>query len=392
MRTQQLVWSDRAGWTPGRPPSADAAMVLYFGTRGALACGARYDELRGMFPNAHILGCSTGGQINNNDINDDEVVAAAIGFDATGLRLCRQDIGGPQQSRACGEAIGHALNADDLAGVFVLSDGLNVNGSELVAGITKAIRTENPLTGEPCRRWRRFQGDAGGRRLARRAPAWWRGSVSMGPRSGSATAAPAAGTSFAVRAGRSPNRPATMLFELDGEPALDLYERATPRPRRGPRAARLRPAVPDPSLRCRTAGFRGGSHRARGRPCRPFVDLRRRRPPRLDGAIDAPAAILDLHTFAAGAADAARQARTGLGVADADQRFSILVSCIGRRLLMGQRTTDEGGGGGCRAPGADTPRGRVLLVWRDLPAYEFRAVRGLHNQTMTVTTLAEVRG
>src|SRR6202035_1602027 len=95
MRTQQLVWSGRAGWTPGVPPSADVAMVLYFGARGSLACGARYDELRGMFPNAHILGCSTGGQINNNDINDDEVVAAAIGFDATALRLCREEINDP---------------------------------------------------------------------------------------------------------------------------------------------------------------------------------------------------------------------------------------------------------------------------------------------------------
>src|ERR1700719_4091463 len=128
MRTQQLVWNDRAGWMAGNASVDDASLVLYFGTRAALACGARYDELRGMFPTAHILGCSTGGQINNNDINDDEVVAAAIGFDATALRLCRQDVGGPRQSRACGEEIGHALNADDLAGVFVLSDGLNVNG------------------------------------------------------------------------------------------------------------------------------------------------------------------------------------------------------------------------------------------------------------------------
>jgi hypothetical protein len=123
MRTQQLVWNDRAGWTAGNASVDDASLVLYFGTRAALACGARYDELRGMFPTAHILGCSTGGQINNNDINDDEIVAAAIGFDATALRLCRQDISGTQQSRACGEDIGRALDAADLAGVFVLSDG-----------------------------------------------------------------------------------------------------------------------------------------------------------------------------------------------------------------------------------------------------------------------------
>ena len=83
---------------------------------------------------AHVLGCSTGGQINNNDVNDDEIVAAAISFDATQLRLCRQEMTDPARSHEYGAAIGRSLQADDLAGVFVLSDGLNVNGSELVAG------------------------------------------------------------------------------------------------------------------------------------------------------------------------------------------------------------------------------------------------------------------
>ena len=100
-----------------------------------------------MFPAAHILGCSTGGQINNSDISDDEIVAAAISFDATRLQLVRQDISDAQQSRDCGETIGRALRRDDLAGIFVLSDGLNVNGSELVGGLVAAIGPNVPLTG-----------------------------------------------------------------------------------------------------------------------------------------------------------------------------------------------------------------------------------------------------
>ena len=112
-----------------------------------LACGKRYSELREMFPAAHILGCSTGGQINNSDISDDEIVAAAISFDTTRLRLVGQDIGDAQQSRECGETIGRLLSGEDLAGVFVLSDGLNVNGSELVNGLVAAIGPDIPLTG-----------------------------------------------------------------------------------------------------------------------------------------------------------------------------------------------------------------------------------------------------
>src|SRR6202040_339948 len=104
MRTKQIIWNASAGWNVNGSQAGAASLVLYFGTRQALASGERYEELRRMFPKAHILGCSSGGQINNNDISDDEIIAAAIAFDHTGVRLCRQDIAGPGQSRSCGEA------------------------------------------------------------------------------------------------------------------------------------------------------------------------------------------------------------------------------------------------------------------------------------------------
>src|ERR1700728_1551160 len=122
MRVQQIVWNNRSGWTAAKSELGTASLVLYFGTRDALICGKRYDELRDMFPMAHILGCSTGGQINNNDVNDDEIVAAAISFDATQWRLCCQEVSDPSRSDECGAAIGRALQADNLASVFVLSD------------------------------------------------------------------------------------------------------------------------------------------------------------------------------------------------------------------------------------------------------------------------------
>jgi FIST N domain len=126
MRAQYIVWNGQSGWqTKGEV--GDPSLVLYFGTREALACGRRYEELRVMYPGAHVLGCSTGGQINNNDVGDDEIVAAAVSFEATKLRLCRQEICDAHRSRDFGEALGRALHSDDLAGVFVLSDGLNVS-------------------------------------------------------------------------------------------------------------------------------------------------------------------------------------------------------------------------------------------------------------------------
>ncbi len=147
MRVNQLSWSATAGWTAVPADRNNAALVFLFGGRPALACGTLYHELRAMFPDAHILGCSTGGQIRNDDVTDEEIAAAAIGFDATRLRLACQPAPSSETSRWCGDAIGRALAAPDLAGIFVLSDGLNVNGSELVAGITGAVGDRVPVSG-----------------------------------------------------------------------------------------------------------------------------------------------------------------------------------------------------------------------------------------------------
>src|ERR1700689_5488099 len=121
MRARQVVWNKRSGWTGAF--TGVASLVLYFGTREALACGARYDELRAMFPGAHILGCSTGGPINNDHVNDDQIVAPR---GRAGSNRAH-----PRRSRDYGAPIRRPLHADDLAHVFVLSAGFNVNGSEL---------------------------------------------------------------------------------------------------------------------------------------------------------------------------------------------------------------------------------------------------------------------
>jgi hypothetical protein len=71
-----------------------------------------------------------------------------------------------------------------------------------------------------------------------------------------------------------------------------------------------------------------------------------------------------------------------------NERLSILVSCIGRRLLMGQRTIEE-----VEAAGAELGRDTLRLGFYSYGEISPHAQSGdceLHNQTMTVTTLAEV--
>ena len=76
MRVDQWSWSEANGWNGST--SSDANLVLFFGARAALECGTRYRQLRERFPEAHILGCSSGGQILNDDVTDDEIAGAAL--------------------------------------------------------------------------------------------------------------------------------------------------------------------------------------------------------------------------------------------------------------------------------------------------------------------------
>jgi hypothetical protein len=380
MHSQQITWNPQAGWTPINAELENVSLVFYFGTRQMLACGTRYSELCEMFPAAHILGCSTGGQINNSDISDDEIVAAAIRFDATRLRLVRQDISDAQQSRNCGETIGRALIGEDLAGIFVLSDGLNVNGSELVNGLVAAIGPSIPVTGGLAGDGADFTetlvgGDCVPRARMVVGVGFYGSAIRIGHGS-------AGGWDLFGPRRQVTKSTGNVLFELDGQPALDLYERYLgPEDSKGlPGSALLFPIQVHDANHPDSAVVRtvlAVDHKARS----------------MTFAGDVPqgwtAQLMhgNFDRLAEGAADAARQARIGLA-GEGDHQFSILVSCIGRRLLMGQRTSDEAEAAGAEL-GADTLR-LGFYSYGEISPHAKSGVCGLHNQTMTVTSFAEV--
>ena len=68
MCASPIFWSKPTGWLQ---PQATRTADLYFGSRTGLACGARFDEQKQMFPAASIVRCSTGGQIAASEVSDD---------------------------------------------------------------------------------------------------------------------------------------------------------------------------------------------------------------------------------------------------------------------------------------------------------------------------------
>jgi hypothetical protein len=381
MRSQQIIWTQQTGWTPAGAGFDNVSLVLYFGARQTLLSGERYRELRAMFPTASILGCSTGGQIHDNEISDDGIVAAAIQFDATRLQLHCLEIGDIAQTRESGVAIGRALAADDLAGVFVLSDGLNVNGSELIAGITSTIGLAIPLVGGLAGDGADFKetlvgGDCAPQPHAIAAIGFYGSAIRLGFGS-------AGGWDVFGPRRRITRSTGNVLFEFDGEPALDLYERYL-----GPEECAGLPG----SALLFPIQIHDGAHTGTSL-VRTVLAIDRDTRSLIFGA-DVPqgwtATLMrgNLDRLAAGAASAAQLASTGLHVDKADHQFSILVSCIGRRLLMGQRTADE-----IEAAGAELAPGMPRLGFYSYGEISPHATSGrceLHNQTMTITSFAEV--
>jgi hypothetical protein len=91
--------------------------------------------------------------------------------------------------------------------------------------------------------------------------------------------------------------------------------------------------------------------------------------------------------LAAGAAKAARQACSRMQADGQGAEVAVLVSCIGRRLLMGQHTLDEIEAAGAEI-GADVPR-LGFYSYGEISPHSASGVCELHNQTMTVTTISE---
>lgn len=379
MRADQLSWNVVSGWTTQGEIPDKAGLVLYFGTREALANGKRYDELRDMFPSAHVVGCSTGGQIYNNDVSDDDIAAIALSFEHTALKLATAPAVDAANSRVCGESIGRALAAPDLAGIFVLSDGLNVNGSALVAGITAMTGKGVPITGGLAGDGAKFQetlvgGDFAPRQHAVAAIGFYGSAVRIGHGNAGGW------DEFGPRR-RITRSDGNVLFELDGEPALDLYKRYLGEEAAGlPGTALLFPLrIYDP-LRPDSALVRTilavdhdkGSMAFAGDMPEGWVSQLMRG---------------NFHRLAAGAADAARQSVAAFSEPAGNDGVAILVSCIGRRLLMGQRTVEEveaaGGELGPKMPAIG------FYSYGEISPHAPSGICQLHNQTMTVTTITE---
>lgn len=379
MLIAQKQWTATAGWTvvgPAADPLRSAQLVIFFGAQEALRDHAIPDALRSMYPEAFLLGCSTAGEICGTEVRDDTVVSTAIRFDHTAVRAASRPLADASHSKAVGEQLARDLASNDLLHVFVLAEGLRVNGSELVKGLRDGLPSSVAVTGGLAADGARFD----------------RTVVCLDGRmiDGAVAAVGFYGDRLRIGYGSQggwdpfgPDRQVTrsvgnVLYELDGSSALELYKTYL-----GSHAANL-PAsglLFPLSLRGENGDQRvvrtilgtdekaGSLIFAGDIPQGGYAQLMKANVDRLiDGA----------H----GAATACYEA-----VGSRTPDLAILISCVGRKLVLNQRTEEE-------VESVRDVLGESTVIsgfysYGEIAPFMSSTKCELHNQTMTITTFSE---
>jgi hypothetical protein len=145
MKIGQAQWSKQGGWKSiSDNVDAEAAqLVMVFGSTALLKDNTLVNEA----PNAQFIGCSTSGEIMGTSVVDDTISLSALQFDSTTIVVHSIAIENPESSYDAGKELVNKFDKDGLKHLFVLSDGLNVNGSQLVMGLRESLPEGVSVTG-----------------------------------------------------------------------------------------------------------------------------------------------------------------------------------------------------------------------------------------------------
>ncbi|MFZ4619979.1 MAG: FIST signal transduction protein [Bacteroidota bacterium] len=377
MNIEQRHWSDNTGWSvpSGHSLIADAQLVLAFGGRAVLEEKARYDEIRAMYPNAHILLSSTSGEILGTGVYDDTIAVTAVSFERTTLKLVSSEITSIDHSYQTGKELADAFEKEGLVHVFVISDGQRVNGSAFVKGLNDGLPAHVSVTG----------GLAGDGSLFQRTVV----GLNAYPAEGKIAAIGFYGPDLTVTYGSfggwdsfGPERLITksknnVLYELDGQSALDLYKKYL-----GEQSAGL----PGTALLFPLSISTGGDVPV----VRTILSIDEQNKS-MTFAGDMPEGMYarlmkaNVERLIDGASRAAVNSAVPMRQQQAE--LAILISCVGRKLVLGQRIEEEVEG--VREVFGTGTALTGFYSYGEISPFTNAAQCELHNQTMTVTAFSE---
>ena len=362
-------------WSTAFPDlDSEQTLVLAFASPGF--CD-NIEPLRAMvaaFPRGVVLGCSTSGEIDHTSVRDDSITVAAIKFDKVRIRRAHAVLAANKDSHSAGVEIADQLAAEDLRAVLVLSEGLHVNGSDLVRGLNSRLPEGVVVTGG-------LAGDG-----ARFARTW----VLLDGRPQETTVVAVGLYGAALRIGHGSKggwdtfgheRVVTgargnVLYTLDDQPALALYKEYL-----GERAASLPGSALLFPLSLRTSSEGTNS------VVRTVLSVdEATQSMTFAGDIPIGAYVKLMRANFDRLIMGAQGAASASGFECAGPTLSIAISCVGRRLVLGERTEEE-----TEATIDALPPGTQQIGFYSYGEISPHATGrcDLHNQTMTLTLLGE---
>lgn len=358
-------------------PSEKAQLVLVFGSGEIVTNHAVFTEVQQKFPQANIISCSTAGEIFHKEVFDDTAVVTAVWFEKATINAVSVDIDKTVNSFETGKTLMSKLNQENLISVLVISEGSFINGSDLVAGFNEVNKHNIPVTGG-------LAGDAA--RFAKTQVG-----LNTPAKEGTVVAIGFYGTNLLIghssfggwdefgKEREITKSSKNILYEIDGKKALDLYkEYLGPYVDELPGSALLFPI----SLRTNDADKNlvrtilsvneqdGSMVFAGNMPEGSKIRLMK----------------VNFEKVINGSSVAARN--TASMNEDYSSDLAILISCVGRKLILQDRTAEEVEA--AQAVFGDKTTITGFYSYGELSPFNPGSNCELHNQTMTITTFTEL--
>ncbi|MBU0468207.1 MAG: FIST C-terminal domain-containing protein, partial [Candidatus Omnitrophica bacterium] len=139
MKLEQICWKNaEKGWEVIKSeldPSDQVQLVIAFGHPDLCKSAEHYDSLKSRYPDAQIVGGSTAGNVLGTSLSDNDIVATAVHLEKSHIKVISENIKDPSNLQQAASDMVKQLDKPDLKHIFVLSDGIHFNGSELAKGL-----------------------------------------------------------------------------------------------------------------------------------------------------------------------------------------------------------------------------------------------------------------
>lgn len=356
--------------------NTEETLIIIFGSSKREHIDTALSKLIAFYSKATIIGASSAGEIIQDELHDNSLVAAVMHFQTTKFCTVHEPIQEHKNAREIGKKIAEQLMHEDLKAMFVLSDGLNINGSHLTEGLSSVVGSDVVVTGGLAgdgdrfeHTWTLVDGKATEGYVS--AVAFYGDTIEV--RHGSKGGWDSLGVERIVTKSND-----NVLYKLDDQPALEIYKKYLGEQAAGlPATGLLFPLELKESSHALESKVRtilavneedNSITFAGDIPEGSYVTLMKANYDRLiDGAYSAAEDVM-LENY------------------QGEEVLSVAISCVGRRLVLKQRSEEE----------LEATLDVLPSQVKQIGFYSYGEISplasgqcDLHNQTMTLTLLWE---